>query len=213
MPFLVQFPNAFGLTLPQRADAVAAQQRYGFSDALRDFLLTQNGFDFEAEANPTPAQAPDWPPRPDADPDGCAELRYLYGLNAAAEYLDLDSNAQGHALFAGVFMPMGVDYGGNLIVEVLAGSRKGWIGSLDHEMFASSDDLDDLAEQLELDCAGDSSPDEKAEALCDDDLGLVWWHASSLTQFLAQCVYLDDSGSGFVVDAVQEVGTEPTGGA
>ena len=103
-----------------------------------------------------------------------------------------------------MFLPIGVDYGGNPIVEVLAGARRGWVGSLDHELFASSGSFEELVEALALDADASDSADDKAQALCDEDLGLIWWHAASLDQLLAHALHLDDEGRGYVLDLVAE---------
>lgn len=103
-------------------------------------------------------------------------------------------------LFAAHFMVIGHDPGGNPFVEVLHGAFKGRIGSLDHELFAGCEDLEQFLEEMELSGFSAASVDEQTDMLCDEDQGLIWFHASSMDSFLQQCVFCDEDGSGFVVD-------------
>ena len=91
------------------------------------------------------------------------------------------------------------DPGGNPFVEVLHGAFKGRIGSLDHELFAGCEDLEQFLEEMEL--SGFPPPAWTSRpTCCDEDQGLIWFHASSMDSFLQQCVFCDEDGSGFVVD-------------
>lgn len=197
MTSLVQFPNSHGFDAADPQAIAQAQAQFGFSDALRDFLMMQNGFEADG------ASADDWPCVDPIDADNiesCARVRYLFGVDAPEDYTNLVSQARALDMFAGVFMPIGDDHGGNPLVEVLAGERKGWIGSLDHDLFASSEDFDGLASALDLNCSADDTAQVKAQALCDLALGLVWWHAQSLAEFTARCLHIDDDGNCFVLD-------------
>jgi hypothetical protein len=74
------------------------------------------------------------------------------------------------------------------------------IGSLDHELFAGCEDLEQFLEEMELSGFAAASVDEQTDMLCDEDQGLIWFHASSMDSFVQQCVFCDEDGSGFVVD-------------
>ena len=109
MPQLICFPNALGCAKPEMASVLALQSRHAFSDDLRDFLLTQNGLNLDGAL--ADASRTHWPEAPDADAEGCAELRYLFALEAPHDWQDLQTQIQHLALFAGVFLPIGVGAG------------------------------------------------------------------------------------------------------
>src|SRR5256885_10229146 len=74
-------------------------------------------------------------------------------------------------------MVIGHDPGGNPFVEVLHGAFKGRIGSLDHDLFAGCEDLEQFLEEMELNGFAAASVDEQTDMLCDEDQGLIWFHA------------------------------------
>lgn len=193
----VRFPNPFGLALPDAQAVREYQAAQGFSDAYAQFLITQNGLDFDRlEA------APDrevYLLADDETGDNHAWLRTLHHFRAGSEHCDVEDH-QRENLFAANFMVIGHDPGGNPFVEVLHGAFKGRIGSLDHELFAGCEDLEQFLEEMELNGLAAASVDEQTDMLCDEDQGLIWFHARSLDSFLQQCVFCDEDGSGFVVD-------------
>jgi hypothetical protein len=83
----------------------------------------------------------------------------------------------------------------------LAGKYKGYIGSLDHDLYAGSEDLGEFIENRELEGYKTAPLDEQANMLADPDLGLMWFHATSMKEFTAKCVHYDENGNGFARDA------------
>jgi hypothetical protein len=199
----ILFPNPDGYKLPAKERVLAYQKQYGFSDQYADFLLTQNGFSFKTYDEDTDVCAAyaKYSAESDNDSEGHSDLSVLYGFDSGDEYYDLEDNQQGLEIFKGVFFPIGVGYGGNDYVEVLAGKYKGYIGSLDHDLYAGSEDLDEFIENMELEGYQDAQQDEQANMLADPDLGLMWFHATSMKEFAAKCVHYDETGWGFARDA------------
>src|SRR2546427_821825 len=117
----------------------------GFSDAYAQFLITQNGLDFDRlEAAP---DREDYLQADDETGDNHAWLRTLHHFRAGSEHCDVEDH-QRENLFAAHFMVIGHDPGGNPFVEVLHGAFKGRIGSLDHDLFAGCEDLDRKSTRL-----------------------------------------------------------------
>lgn len=199
----ITFPNPAGCKLPSKTRVLAYQNEQGFSDQYADFLLTQNGFSFKPYDKDTDVRLDyaAYSEASDNDSEGHSDLSVLYGFDSGDEYYDLEDNQQGLDLFKSVFFPIGVGYGGNDYVEVLAGKYKGYIGSLDHDMYAGSDDLDDFIDNMELEGYQDAPLDEQANMLTDPDLGLMWFHATSMKEFAAECIHCDENGNGFARDA------------
>ncbi len=197
------FPNPAGYKLPTQARVLAYQKLHGFSNQYADFLLTQNGFSFKSydENSDVRKAYAGFSEASDDDSEGNSDLSVLYGLDSGDGYYDLEDNQQGLDIFKGVFFPIGVGYGGNDYVEVLAGKYKGYIGSLDHDMYAGSDDLDEFIDNMELEGYQDATRDQQADMLADPDLGLMWFHAKSMKEFVAECIHCDEQGSGFARDA------------
>lgn len=199
----INFPNSLGFKLPTQASVLAYQKLYGFSNQYADFLLTQNGFSFKSydEHSDVRKVYAGFSEVSDDDSEGNSDLSVLYGFDSGDEYYDLEDNQQGLEIFKGVFFPIGVGYGGNDYVEVLAGKYKGYIGSLDHDLYAGSEDLDEFIDHMELEGYQDAPLDEQANILTDPDLGLMWFHATSMKEFSAKCVHYDENGNGFARDA------------
>ncbi|MDR0225155.1 MAG: hypothetical protein LBI66_01945 [Burkholderiaceae bacterium] len=193
----VRFPNPFGLAMPDTQAVRDYQAEQGFSDAYAQFLSAQNGLDFtRLQADPDRGAYL----LEDDEPQGThADLRVLHHFRAGSEHYDVEAHQRDN-LFASHFMVIGHDHGGNPFVEVLRGSLRGRIGSLDHEMFAGCDDLQEFSEEMELDGFADAEAGEQADMLCDPDLGLIWFHADNLELFLQQCIHCDQDYAGFVVD-------------
>jgi hypothetical protein len=193
----VRFPNPFGLALPDAQAVREYQAAQGFSDAYAQFLITQNGLDFDRlEAAP---DRDDYLLVDDASDGNHAYLRNLHHFRADSEHFDVEEH-QRENLFAAHFMVIGHDPGGNPFVEVLHGAFKGRIGSLDHDLFAGCEDLEQFLEEMERDGFADADVAVQADMLCDEDLGLIWFHATSLDSFVQQCVFCDEEYSGYVVD-------------
>jgi hypothetical protein len=53
---------------------------------------------------------------------------------------------------------------------------------------------------MELEHIATLSLADQADALCDAELGLIWFHARDLNAFTAHCIHCDDGFWGFVVD-------------
>ena len=196
------FPNPAGYKLPTKARALAFQEQYGFSDQYADFLQTQNGFVFKPldEDTDVRLEYATYSVASSDNSEGSSDLRVLYGLDSGDEYYDLEDNQQHFDMFEGVFFLIGVGYGGNEYVEVLAGKHKGYIGSLDHEMYAGSNDLDEFIENMELEGYQVAPLDEQASLLSNPDLGLIWFHATSMKEFVADCIHYNEVGNGFARD-------------
>ena len=199
----INFPNPLGFKLPIKASVWAYQKLYGFSNQYAEFLLTQNGFSFKSydEDSDVRAAYAGFSEASDNNSEGYSDLSVLYGLDSGDEYYDLEDNQPDFEIFKGVFFLIGIGYGGNAYVEVLAGKYKGYIGSLDHDMYAGSDNLDEFIDNMELEGYQKAALDEQADMLADPDLGLMWFHARSLKEFVAECIHCDEQGTGFARDA------------
>jgi hypothetical protein len=193
----VLFPNAFGHPLPQEDEVLDLQDQYGFSQDCAEFLFRQNGFSFDRLADSSDAD--ECLAAGEDDADGHSDLRHLFGLGAEAPFDDLQAQLE-EFMFRELLFPIGAGYNGNVYVEVLAGKYQGFIASLDHEMFAGSASLEEFLDEFELDAQA-MDRDELADALCDPKLGLAWFHARSLRQFLSECVFCDEALTGFALDA------------
>ena len=197
------FPNPAGFKLPTKANVLAYQKLQGFSDEYVEFLITQNGFSFKPydENNDVCAEYAKYSAESDNNSEPYSDLSVLYGFESGDEYYDLEDNQQDFEIFKGVFFLIGIGYGGNAYVEVLAGKYKGYIGSLDHDLYAGSEDLDEFIDNMELEGYQTAPRDEQANMLTDPDLGLMWFHATSMKEFAAKCVHYDENGNGFAHDA------------
>lgn len=194
----ILFPNPFGAPAPAEAELLALQAHIGFSDAYADFLRTQNGFsilameqsgDISAHTRPSPYQSE----------ERHANLRALHSFAAQDPYYDLESE-QAEFLLAHWFLNIGCDPAGNPFVEVLHGHHQGKIGSLDHDLFAGSESLQNFLTEMELSHITALSLAEQADALCDDALGLIWFHARDMNALTAHGIHCDAQFWGFVVD-------------
>ena len=104
------------------------QIQHGFSDALAQFYLRQNGFNSQAmDADPEAAQA--FLRGGEADPPCAADLARLFALYADKAHMDLGA-AVASNLFAGLCFPIGKSFLGDLYVEILCGRYQGFIASL-----------------------------------------------------------------------------------
>ena len=193
----VLFPNIFGHGLPEEEEVLDLQEQYGFSQDYAEFLFRQNGFSFDRLADSPEADECLVPGEDDSE--GNADLRHLNGLNSDSPFDDLQAVLE-DSMFRELLFPLGVGYGGNLFVEVLAGQYQGFIASLDHEMYASCASLEEFFDEFDLDALC-LDRDEMTDALCDPKLGLAWFHARSFRQFISECVFCDEALNGFVLDS------------
>lgn len=196
----VIFPNPYGYKLPKKDRIEFLKKSSGFSGEYAQFLAVQNGFSFDKVEEDSESRK--YLEESEESSEGHVDLRVLYGLDSGDQYYDLEGNLE-HFIFNGIFLPIGVDYGGNALVEVLAGKFKGYIASLDHEMHAGNSSIEEFIEDFELDGFDDMSVDEKANALTDEDLGLTWILASSINEFTELCVHCDDDFRGFIVERIE----------
>ena len=200
----VIFPNPFsGGPLPSAQAVQDLQGQHGFSDALAQFYLKQNGFD-HGRLDEDPEADKAFLRGGEDDSSGCADLARLFALNADEPYMDLGDAIESN-MFAGLCFPIGESYGGNLYVEILCGRYKGFIADLDHELYLGSDSFEAFLDEMELDVQG-LSGDQVMDTLCDPDSDLVWFHARDMQQFLNDCVFRDENGNCFVRDAVNPSG-------
>ena len=197
----VNFPNRLGhaSTSPEQVDLLSSQ--FGFSAAYSDFLKNQNGFNFsDLESISETAEILTGDPE---SSEGKSDLRVLYSIGTEDPYYDLEIKiSDPFATFGGAFFPIGEGYGGNLFVEVLHGEKKGYIASLDHELYASSSDFEDFLEEFDLPTNGQTA--ELADALMDDELGLAWIHAESFERFIDSGVRVDEDMTGFAEDLLSD---------
>jgi hypothetical protein len=140
----------------------------------------------------------------DSAPDHVPHLRALFGLDTAPEYYELRNNIQQFGDYVQLYLPIGVDYGGNHYAEVRAGKYKGWVGGLDHEYMG--DGLEEFVVHLGLKSFSVSSESEQADLITDHPVGLVWLHATSFQEFIGFSLRYDDddgprAGTGYVVDS------------
>ncbi len=192
----ILFPNAFGQTLPQEDEVLDLQERHGFSDEYAEFLFRQNGFSFDALADSSEAE--DCLADGEDDSEGASDLRLLFGLGSDTPFDDLNTQVE-EFMFRGLFFPIGVGYGGNPYVEVLTGKYQGFIASLDHELFAGNVSFEEFLDEFDIDAGLER--EDMVDALCAPDLGLAWFHARNVQQFLSECIFCDEALTGFVMDA------------
>lgn len=194
----ILFPNPFGAPAAAERDILALQAHIGFSDAYADFLRSQNGFSLWTMENAADIQ-PYVKPSPLQSEERYANFRALHSFAAQDPHYDLESE-QAEFLLASWFLNIGCDPAGNPFVEVLHGQHKGKIASLDHDLFAGAEDLQEFLADMELEHIAALSLAEQADTLCDESTGLAWFHARDMRSFTAHCIYCDDSFWGFIVD-------------
>lgn len=194
----ILFPNPFGAPAVAELDILALQAHIGFSDAYADFLRSQNGFSLWTMENAADIQ-PYVKPSPLQSEERYANFRALHSFAAQDPHYDLESE-QAEFLLANWFLNIGCDPAGNPFVEVLHGQHKGKIASLDHDLFAGAEDLQEFFADMELEHIAALSLAEQADTLCDESTGLAWFHARDMRSFTAHCIYCDDSFWGFIVD-------------
>lgn len=183
------FPNPFGLrptatTSKEEVQRVLELQiEYRFSSQYRDFLLTQNGFISDAFCHSN-AKANYLVEHDVANPS--QDFQQLLAYDAHEEYFDVE-HVNGFNLFSEFFFVIGNDKGGNQFVEVLNGKFKGWIGSLDHGMYAISRSVGEFIEDNNDFFADKSHLLTDYQKITSRELGLIAFHATSMDDFLENC--------------------------
>ena len=193
----VQFPNPYGKPTPLLELVQDFQKVVGFSHDYAEFLLSQNGFTFQALEEADDRDLFLLPN--DATAEGKADLRALNSFSAEDPYYDLEK-LQEDNLFAPHFLEIGSDPAGNPFVEVLVGQHKGKIGSLDHDMYAAAQDLKAFLHEMKLEHLISASVEQQADEFCHEELGLIWFHADSMKDFTQHCIHCDADFNGFIVD-------------
>lgn len=195
----VIFPNPAGYKLPTKASVLAYQKQQGFSDQYAEFLITQNGFSFnKLEKNTENAK---FISESSISHAVCFDVKRFFGYCIDQEKNDLVDFQENIDIFKGIFFIIGIGCGGDAFVEVLAGKYKGYIGSLDHGLYITCDSLDEFVDRMGLVGFQDASLTKQADIICDNDCGVIWLHAASIQEFVADCIHCDDEFNGFVRDA------------
>ncbi len=155
------FPNEFGFDLPDAVEVQKLQAQYNFSDQYADFLVRQNGFEYWAFYG--------HPNRQNFIVSELAEqsVRTHEALKVLCSCKD--NQLLTHFIrdeYIDYFFPIGTDPSGNIFVEILLGSYKGYIGCINHECYtqSASDFIKEIgqhyatAEQQELDALRRAMP-------------------------------------------------------
>ncbi len=196
----IKFPNPFGYNKQTNSELENAKTEYGFSNEFSAFLKKQNGFnghdfiDSEVKENYlTPIDLTNFN----------QDFKTLYSYNATEEYDDLIKN-QEFNIFKDHFFIIGSDLAGNEFVEVKTGLHKGKIGCLDHELYASCENIEAFFEDLELGNYKDMTEEERYKELFNEDFGLIAFHANNMTDFIENC-FLYSEEKGIVIRSLDEV--------
>ncbi len=196
----VLFPNPYGFALPDEPSVRALQRKHGFSDGYAMFLLTQNGLEIDRLADDD-RRSRYLVATGEEPPEQSSDLRALYGLKSGSRYYELTDQFE-NFIFIEQFFPIGVSYGGDEYVEILAGKSKGRIVSLDHEYYASSRTLADFVQTFQLKGFFEADNDRRCDMLMNDGVGVAWVHAPSIAEFLDGGVRCGEDSSGYVRDAL-----------
>ena len=193
----VIFPNPYGNSPASESQIASLKDAFGISEDYAQFLKEQNGFSFEKleeseiSKNYLTGEA--------ESSEGKSDLRVLYSYGTEEPYYDVKEKIKEEFYtFGGAFFPVGEGYGGNLYVEILHGDRKGYVASLDHELYASSGSFDEFLEEFEISRTTNLS--DLANKLVDEELGLAWFHAATFNDFISQSVRADEDMAGFAED-------------
>ena len=197
----ISFPNPYGYKLPSKDRVASIQKDYKFSDDYASFLLSQNGF--LVSSLEEDIRKNDYLSESEEDSEGKPGFRVLYGLNSNDKYYDLEDNLQSF-IFKDYFFPIGSDYGGNDFVEILAGKFKGYIASLDHELYAAFDSLEEFIEEFKLENFDELPKGEKTDMLSSDNIGIAWIVAPSMQIFTENCIHCDSEFCGYVLDLISK---------
>jgi predicted DNA-binding WGR domain protein len=179
------FPNSFTQGNATSESIENLQNQYHFSSNYAAFLKTQNGFnayDFEDNDNTNRNYLQKSNLKLD---EYYQDLRSLFGAN------EIISENEDN-IFKDYLLMIGEDKGGNAVVEVLHGKFKGYIGIIDHEMYAGSDNMEEFIEAFDLEDFEKSNIDEKTNMLCDEDI-MMWFYAKNMQSFIENClIFVDD---------------------
>jgi hypothetical protein len=194
------FPNPYGFKLPTKERIENLLQKYQLSEDYSCFLLNQNGLLIDKiDDDENKLNFLKQPEVSEQNNIASSDIRCLYGIDADIEGYDFENNFESF-IFSEYLLPIGIDCGGNEFVEIRGGRFKGYIASLDHEMYLSSESIDEFIEEFELTGFEDASFDEKVDMLCDQEMGVAWVIALSMNDFLEKCIHCDENFSGYVLD-------------
>jgi len=167
---------------PASEAAIAAFERkigVAFCDDYKAFLQNDNGIEFEEYFG----GVGEW----------IYKVRRIFGIgeqNGMEDELDSFFDRR----FLPVFYPIGEDGGGNLLVQIAAGSRRGHLAMLDHEGFYGGmtdllevkngfyPDDDEEERQLPFKTFADATPDQILDECF--EVGFLSYYPVSLTEYL-----------------------------
>jgi hypothetical protein len=192
----ITFPNPFCFTSDSTIDLSNIQTRWGFSNEYIQFIAAQNGFDAYLFEEQRQNQLQPFLKTTILNDDEIAnirqDLKLLYGFLPSnhEEYEHSDSTANNEEfIFKKHFYTLGTDKGGNDFVEVLHGKYKGYVGLIDHEMYAGCDDLVEFAEQFELEGFFELDINEATNMLCGDYV--MQFLAENFADFIQQFYFAE----------------------
>ena len=183
----IVFPNPLTdkYQKPTRNQIESLQKEFGFSADYALFLESFNGF-YADDFSELKAYE-DYLDANTSTSEGVhQELKVLYNFANDDAHYDV-AKSQKDNIFKDIFFIIGEDPAGNEFVEVLAGNSKGYIGSIDHEMYLGSSSLQEFLEEFEIE--GETN-EALANALCDGDF-LIYKHAKSMKDFIENGIYFD----------------------
>lgn len=192
----IKYPNPYGKAQPSKETVFDLQKQYHFSEQYADFLLTQNGIDFDNDLSNKYLNSIE------VDEDyvhPCFDLRYLYGVSSDSEFTDLLGRNEDN-YFLPYFFMIGRGYDGSAYAEVCFGEKKGTIIFLDAEVYMGSENIDVLLDNLDVDEDQRShlAPQEIADLLLDPDLGLTTIMSDSISSFLNEMLGYSEYGRGVI---------------
>ncbi len=123
-------------TFPPASDSeiAAAEEKYGvsFQEDYRAFLKTDNGLIIKEEDHDNETDGEEW----------INEATRIFGLNDDPHYKFGDGlNSVLDPRFLKIFYSVGIDAGGNDLVQIAAGKRCGELAMLDHEVYSGMEEL------------------------------------------------------------------------
>ncbi len=176
------FPNSFTTGKSKTENIENLQNQFNFSNEYANFLNIQNGFDgydFDDASDKkrqkylqkTTIELPDY------------YLNDIKNLYSSEELIEENKDN----IFRDYLLMIGVDKGGNNFVEVLHGQFKGYIGFIDHEMYAGSDNMEEFIETFSLENFEKSTLEERTDMLCDEDI-MMQFYAKNMHDFIENCI-------------------------
>jgi hypothetical protein len=172
------------------------QNKYGFSEEYATFLETQNGFNSVIVDNESNVENTDYVTKTNESvEDFYQDVAFLYGIGDNLEhYYDLEHEIEVN-IFSKHFFIIGRDAGGNEFVEILHGKYKGYIGCIDHDMYAGNETLDEFIEDMDLEGFEEGSLKKQCNMLVDEDLGLMVLHAKNMNDFILNKLFVNSNGN------------------